>query len=113
MQIYTALLSEDVDQGKFLNDWSKEPGNEGFGNPAVEFRWISGSQVTAHIHSNPGKPWAEDNSNSSLRLSSIGRHQTAGSRLGSRHSGLYNSAKHSGALPDRCTRLLRTGARNK
>lgn len=61
MQIYTAELSEDVNEDTFLNDWSKEPGNDGIGNPSVDFRWSGGSQVTAHIHSNPGKAWAEDN----------------------------------------------------
>ena len=46
MQCYVAKLSEDVANDRVLRDWQKEPGNDGFGNPPVEFHWHNVREVT-------------------------------------------------------------------
>lgn len=55
IQIYSARLSEAIDQDKFLTDWENEPGNDGFGNPRVEFHWRNRRKVTLKTNR-----WNED-----------------------------------------------------
>jgi hypothetical protein len=46
MPTYTAHLSEAVVAESVLRDWQNEPGNDGFGNPPVDFLWHNWNEVT-------------------------------------------------------------------
>jgi hypothetical protein len=47
-QSFKAQLSESIDFQKFLDNWRKEPGNGGFGNPPVEFQLSERSELIVH-----------------------------------------------------------------
>jgi hypothetical protein len=38
-QYFMAQFSESINCQRFIDDWQQESGNNGFGNPPVDFQW--------------------------------------------------------------------------
>jgi hypothetical protein len=68
MQSFKAQLSESIDFQRFLDDWKKEPGNDGFGNPPVEFHLSVRNELMVHTFG-----WDEE---SLKRTTSIAVHRS-------------------------------------
>ena len=44
-QYFMAQFSESINRQRFIDDWQQEPGNNGFGNPPVDFQWDESGEM--------------------------------------------------------------------